>query len=133
MKVLIADGEGQADPRLIEWGRAGLVDVIQYDIFSYGFSRWLALGRELDAAGVRSAPHPYGGHYGNYAGCHLAGAIRQFAYVEWDEATTAGIDASGYAIQDGWVSVPNMPGFGLTLDEAVFEQAIASNGFSRAL
>jgi L-rhamnonate dehydratase len=107
--------------------------VIQYDIFSYGFSCWLVLGRELDAAGVRSAPHHYGGHYGNYAACHLAAAIRQFSYVEWDEATTAGIDASGYAIQDGWVLVPNMPGFGLTLDEMVFEQAIASNGFSRSL
>ena len=133
LAVLIADGEGQADPRLVQWARAGLVDVIQYDIFSYGFTRWLALGRELDAAGVRSAPHHYGSHYGNYAACHLAGAIRRFAYVEWDEATTTGIDASAYAIRDGWVLVPNTPGFGLTLDETAFQRAIASDGFSRSL
>ena len=28
LQILIADGEGQADPRLIEWARAGLIDVI---------------------------------------------------------------------------------------------------------
>lgn len=133
MKVLIADGEGQADPRLIQWASAGLLDVIQYDIFSYGFTRWLALGRQLDVVGVRSAPHHYGGYYGNYAACHLAGAIQRFSYVEWDEATTAGIDTSGYMIQNGQVLVPNTPGFGLTLDEAMFERAVASDGFRRFL
>lgn len=133
LPVLIADGEGKADPRLIQWASAGLIDVIQYDIFGYGFTRWLALGRELDAVGVRSAPHHYGGYYGNYASCHLAGAIQRFTYAEWDEATTAEIDTSGYTIQDGWVSVPNTPGFGLTLDQARFEQAIARDGFRRSL
>jgi len=133
LAVLIADGEGQADPRLIQWARAGLLDVIQYDILSYGFTRWLALGRELDAVGVRSAPHHYGSYYGNYATCHLAGAIQRFSYVEWDEATTAGIDSSGYAIQDGWVAVPNTPGFGLVLDETEFQPAIAAGGFRRFL
>ena len=64
---------------------------------------------------------------------NLAGAIRRFAYVEWDEATTAGIDASGYTIRDGWVMVPNTPGFGLALDETAFQRAIASDGFRRSL
>jgi L-rhamnonate dehydratase len=131
--VLIADGEGQADPRLIQWANAGLIDVIQYDIFSYGFTRWLALGRELDGVGVRSAPHYYGGYYGNYAACHLAGAIQHFSYVEWDEATTAEIDTAGYMIRNGWVVVPNTPGFGLALDETMFQRAIASEGFRRHL
>ena len=133
LRILIADGEGQADPRLIEWARAGLIDVIQYDIFGYGFTRWLALGRELDRAGVRSAPHHYGGHYGNYAAGHLAAAIQGFSYVEWDEVTTEGLDTSGYAIQDGWVTLPAAPGFGLALDEAVFERAIKRDGIRRGL
>jgi L-rhamnonate dehydratase len=131
--VLIADGEGQADPRLMQWAKAGLLDVIQYDIFSYGFTRWLALGRELDAAGVRSAPHHYGGYYGNYVACHLASAIEHFSYVEWDEATTAEIDTSAYTIRNGWVVVPNRPGFGLGLHETMFERAIASEGFRHHL
>jgi L-rhamnonate dehydratase len=131
LRTLIADGEGQADPRLIDWARAGLIDVIQYDIFGYGFTRWLTLGRELDGAGVRSAPHHYGGHYGNYAAGHLAAAIQGFTYVEWDEATTEGLDTSGYEIQDGWVALPAAPGFGLMLDEAVFGRAVVREGIRR--
>jgi L-rhamnonate dehydratase len=129
LPVLIADGEGRADPNLLDWARERLVDVIQYDIFGYGFTRWLTLGRQLDDWEVRSAPHHYGGHYGNYASCHLAGAIRHFAYVEWDEAETPGLDASGYRVEEGKVAVPETPGFGLHLDEALFLKAVEENGF----
>ncbi len=133
LPVLIADGEGDASPRLLDWARDGLIDVVQYDIFSHGFTRWLATGRQLDAWGARSAPHHYGGHYGNYAACHLAGAIRGFTYVEWDEAATPGLEASGYAIRDGQVEVPAAPGFGLGLDEATFRRAVETAGFDLAL
>lgn len=130
LPVLIADGEGQASPTLLDWAREGLVDVVQYDIFGHGFTRWLETGLLLDGWGARSAPHHYGGHLGNYAACHLAGAIRGFAYVEWDEATTPGIDASAYSLRDGWVDVPNLPGFGLELQEAVFQTAVEATGYS---
>jgi L-rhamnonate dehydratase len=133
LPVLIADGEGQASPSLLEWAREGIVDVIQYDIFGHGFSRWLETGRQLDEWGARSAPHHYGGHYGNYAACHLASAIRGFTYVEWDEATTPGLDASGYALHDGWVSVPDSPGFGLALDDQLFRRAVDAGGFALSL
>jgi L-rhamnonate dehydratase len=131
LRTLIADGEGQADPRLIAWARAGLIDVIQYDIFGYGFSRWLALGRELDSANVRSAPHHYGGHYGNYAAGHLAAAIQGFTYVEWDEATTNGLETSAYTLHEGWVKLPAAPGWGLQLDETVFRRAVVREGIRR--
>lgn len=130
LSVLIADGEGLASPRLLDWARERVVDVIQYDIFGHGFTRWLATGRQLDEWGARTAPHHYGGHYGNYAACHLAGAIRRFTYVEWDEAATPGLDASGYRIEDGWVSVPSEPGFGLTVDDAVFRRAVEADGWA---
>lgn len=133
LTTLIADGEGQADPRLLDWAQAGIIDVVQYDIFSYGFTNWLALGQRLDAWGARSAPHHYGRHYGNYAAGHLAGAVQGFTYVEWDEATTPGLDASRYTVDDGWVSLPATPGFGLALDETEFRRAIARDGFTRTL
>ncbi len=129
LPVLIADGEGQASPTLLDWAQEGVINVIQYDIFGYGFTPWLALGKQLDAWGVRSAPHHYGGHYGNYAACHLAGAMLHFTYVEWDEATTPGLDATGYTIEAGQVTVPAAPGFGLTLDEEIFQRTVATNGF----
>jgi L-rhamnonate dehydratase len=128
LSVLIADGEGDASPHLLEWAQQGLIDVVQYDYFGYGFTRWLRTARQLDTWGVRSAPHHYGGHYGNYASAHFAGAVQNLAFVEWDEASTPGLDASGYAIADGAVCVPNQPGFGLVLDEAMFLYAVKNGG-----
>jgi L-alanine-DL-glutamate epimerase-like enolase superfamily enzyme len=133
LPVLVADGEGQASPSLLDWAREGIVDVIQYDIFGHGFTRWLETGRQLDEWDARSAPHHYGGHYGNYAACHLAGAIRGFLYVEWDEAATPGLEASGYSLRDGWVSVPDAPGFGLELDDDLFRRAVEAGGFAVSL
>jgi L-alanine-DL-glutamate epimerase-like enolase superfamily enzyme len=129
LETLIADGEGSASPHLLAWAARGLVDVVQYDVRRPGFSRWVELGPQLDAAGVRSAPHHYGEPYGNYAACHLAAVIRRFEAVEWDEATVPGLDASAYAIHEGMVSVPDLPGFGLDLDEDVFGRAVAASGF----
>jgi L-alanine-DL-glutamate epimerase-like enolase superfamily enzyme len=133
LPVLIADGEGQADPRLLDWARTGIVDVIQYDIFSYGFTNWLLLGRQLDGWNLRSAPHHYGGYYGNYVAGHLAGAIRHFGYVEWDEAVVPGLDTAGYELVAGRVTLPDAPGFGIELDVERFERAVSIGGFSRAL
>jgi L-alanine-DL-glutamate epimerase-like enolase superfamily enzyme len=133
LPVLIADGEGDASPRLLEWAKGGLVDVIQYDIFGYGLSRWLHLGRQLDEWGVRSAPHHYGAIFGNYVCCHIASAIKKFTFVEWDEAAVPGLDASAYHIENGRVHVPTAPGFGLGLDETIFRQAVEAGGGNRQL
>jgi L-alanine-DL-glutamate epimerase-like enolase superfamily enzyme len=129
MATLIADGEGDASPRLLDWARQGLIDVVQYDIRTPGFTRWLEMGPQLDEWGVRSAPHHYGGWHGNYASCHVAARIRRFEYVEWDEATVPELDASAYRIVDGYVHVPDLPGFGLRLDEREYARAVAENGF----
>jgi L-rhamnonate dehydratase len=131
LPILIADGEGDASPRLLDWAKNGLVDVIQYDIFGYGLTRWLHLGKQLDHQGVRSAPHHYGAIFGNYVCCHIASAVERFTFVEWDEAATPGLDASGYIIENGKVNVPETPGFGLTLDESIFQNAIATGGGTR--
>jgi L-alanine-DL-glutamate epimerase-like enolase superfamily enzyme len=133
LRTLIADGEGQASPSLLEWARSGLVQVVQYDIFGYGFSPWLSLGQQFDAWQVRSAPHHYGGHVGNYVTCHLAPAVRGLTFVEWDEAVTPGLDASGYRIEDGLVVVPAAPGFGLILDEARFDRAVTTGGYVKRM
>lgn len=133
LSILIADGEGQADPRLLDWAREGLVAVVQYDIFSHGFTNWLTLGRQLDGWNVRSAPHHYGGHYGNYAAGHLAGAIRGLSFVEWDDASVPGLDTSRYQVVAGRVVIPELPGFGIELDTELFQHAVARTGFARTL
>jgi len=130
LPVLISDGEGAADERLLAWAEDGLVDVINYDIFSHGFSTWLRTGQQLDEWGVQSGAHHYGGMIGNYVTGHLAGAVEGFAFVEWDEATTPAIDTSAYAIDEGHVVIPDAPGFGLTLDDKRFAAAVSNGGFT---
>lgn len=129
IETKIADGEGGTSLNLLQWAEEGLVDIVQYDIFHPGFTRWLELGPQLDEWNVGSAPHHYGGHYGNYVSCHLSAAIRGFEFAEWDQADTPGLDDSGYSISDGLVSVPNSPGFGLNLDEEIYAHALQENGF----
>ncbi len=129
INVLVADGEGQASPMLMDYAREGTIDVVQYDIFSYGLANWIETGSQLDEWNVRSAPHHYGRHVGNYISGHLAGAVDNFTFVEWDEVTTPGLDGSAYRIEEGMVLIPDEPGFGLRLDNVLFEKAVTENGF----
>jgi len=62
-----------------------------------------------------------------------SGAIRGLLYVEWDEATTPGLDASSYAISEGKVFDPNEPGFGLALEEGMFQQADREGGYALSI
>lgn len=134
LSVRIADGEGDASPHLIHWAKNGLIDVIQYDVFGYGFSRWLRLGKTLDEMGVGSACHHYGAFCGNYVTGHLASGIDGFQFVEWDEATVPGLNAPGYTISEGMLTIPDVPGFGWQLEEPVFAQAVGQgDGYSVAL
>ena len=133
LSTLIADGEGYASPKLVAWACDGLIDVVQYDLREIGLTAWLKLGAQLDAAGVKSAPHNYGSAFGGYASCHLASALKHFTFVEWDQIDLVGLDTSAYSIHEGRVLVPDAPGFGLQVDESVFAQAIANGGFSVSL
>ena len=128
--VNIADGEGLASPMLLDYARDGFVDIIQYDIFSHGMTNWLETGALLDGWNVRTAPHHYGRHAGNYVSGHLAAAVDGFLFVEWDEVSTPGLDGSAYRVEEGQVQLPDAPGFGLKLDEELFQQAVAANGFA---
>ncbi len=130
LSVLIADGEGRSSPDLMSWARDAVVDVVQYDIRDIGLSNWLRTGRQLDSWGVKSAPHNYACAFGNYAVCHLAAALDHFTFAEWDQIDLDGLDASGYVIDEGRVSLPDAPGFGLRLDDATFSKSVASEGFS---
>jgi L-alanine-DL-glutamate epimerase-like enolase superfamily enzyme len=129
LNALIADGEGQASPSLVEWAEQGVIDVVQYDIFGYGFCAWIELGRKLDASHVKSAPHSYGNVFGNYASGHLAAAIAGYQFVEWDPVAVEGLDDSAYAVRDGIVRLPETPGFGLQLDDGYFARKREETGW----
>lgn len=125
----LADGESARPTDAIELAAAGCVDVVQCDIMRTGFTGWLSLGLELDRLGVGSSPHHFGAFFGNFVTAHLGGAVRGLRYVEWDEATVMGLDGSGYRISDGRLLLPELPGFGLGLDEERFAWTVRKNGF----
>ncbi len=130
LNVLITDGEGHAAQPIVDWAEQGLIDAIQYDLLDYGIVKWIKLGERLARSGVHAAPHHYGVFYGNFASAQAYPAIPGFMSVEWDEAQIPGIDASGYAIRDGVVTLPSTPGFGLHLDEAYYEGKVRESGWT---
>lgn len=130
MSTFIADGEGVSDPRLVQGAVEGLVDVVQFDLLDYGFRSWVSLGAKLDRAGCLSAPHNYGGSYGNYATAHLAPRIRGLLFIEWDMMAVSGLDDSQYRIEEGVAPVPSTPGFGVFLDDSYFNRCSRQDGWS---
>lgn len=127
-RVLIADGEGDASSRLLDWAMQGYVDVLQYDIIHPGFTHWLELGARLDEHGLLAAPHCYGNAYGIYALGHLSAAVRGFQFVEWDDIAIEGMDASAYSVREGNFYVPSKAGFGLDFDEDRFAHQVSQDG-----
>lgn len=129
IQTKIADGEGYASEAIEEWAQKGLIDVLQYDLRGYGFFRWMKLAAELEPFGVLAAPHNYGGFYGNFAQLHFAAAASNFAIAEWDVADAQGIDTSLYQVREGAIQVPDEDGFGLKLDQELFDAKVAEGGW----
>jgi L-alanine-DL-glutamate epimerase-like enolase superfamily enzyme len=115
---------------LVDMVHEGIVDVLQWDWLIPGLTRWIEIAPSIEAWGRLASPHHYGTHLGNYHSCHLGLAIPNYGFVEWDEATTPGISAPGYAVSEGRASVPSAPGFGLELDEDTFGRAVREGGFA---
>jgi len=130
LNVLLTDGEGHAAAQVVEWAEQGWIDAIQYDLKDYGLVNWISLSQRLSRSSVKAAPHNYGGFYGNYLSAQAYPAISGFMFVEWDEAQVPGIDTSGYSIQDGYISVPSTPGFGLRIDETAFLGRLRDGGWT---
>jgi L-rhamnonate dehydratase len=129
LPVLLADGESASVDDCYALAARGVLDVVQCDILGGSFSGWLRLGPALDRLGVASAPHHFGLHLGNYVSGHLASRVKGLSYVEWDEATTAGIATPGYQLSEGRLRLSDRPGFGIDVDEVLFRQAVQSTGF----
>lgn len=129
MEILIADGEGSANPMIVNWAKKGLINVLQFDLRLYGFLNWMELCEEIEPLGILCAPHNYGGYYGNYAQAHFAAAANNFTMAEIDAADAEGIDASAYRVHEGRMEVPPEDGFGLKLDEKSFGKFCSKNGY----
>lgn len=132
-ETLIADGESRngrlQDPlgplgkwqpghvdELLDLARAGLLDVLLMDIGAMGFSAWRRMLPAVRAAGAQGSPHawsePFKTCYAAQLGCGLGGV----PIVEAVPGTVDGVDASGYRLANGLLTMPEAPGFGLAID-----------------
>jgi D-galactarolactone cycloisomerase len=114
--TLAADGEADPDvPFLLGLAREGLLDVLLMDVVSYGFSAWRRLMPTLREIGVRASPHAWGQPLKTLYAAQLAAGVGNVVTVEGVPGSTDELDASGYALVEGVLNVPDQPGFGIPL------------------
>ncbi|UCD30071.1 MAG: mandelate racemase/muconate lactonizing enzyme family protein [Planctomycetota bacterium] len=124
-KTLIADGESRQRPDdLKPFIDAKAIDIFQGDMRNFGFEGILTEAQLCKAAGLRVAPHNWGSLFGFYMQLHVGRAINNFYMAEHDPLTSDLLIADGYNIKDGKCTVPDAPGFGLTLDETRFSNIL---------
>ncbi len=129
-KALIADGEARTGsaPKLWKWGEyekkfidrffelaeEKLIDVCVFDIGTLGFTRWRKVMPILQEAGIAAAPHLWGCTPKPLYCAHLAAGVGNVLIVEGIPGVGRNLDYSNFAIRDGKLCVPNVPGFGIS-------------------
>jgi len=129
-RTLLADGEGseKGDEAFTAIVRAGGVDVVQFDMRFYGMTRWKRYLATIEETATLAAPHNWGSHLSRFYIAQFALACPRFAMVEVDSQTMPGVDDGGYGWVDGAITVPEAPGFGLSLDEDVWQALLREEG-----
>jgi L-alanine-DL-glutamate epimerase-like enolase superfamily enzyme len=122
IRTLIADGENFRDPRAFEpyLRPRRLMDVLQLDIRRGGFLGCLEMARLGDPHGAHSIPHNWGSQVGGLMGLQLSKAVRSVTAAEDDRSTCDAIVADRYVFSKGFYTVPDAPGMGIDLNEAVY-------------
>ncbi len=105
----------------------GCYDILQPDaLLSEGIFQMRKIAALTEAAHLQLVPHTWGNGIGLLANLHLAAAIPDCPYLEFPHDPPCGFTAEsrdqmlqvGLTIDaDGNVRVPDLPGFGIVLDE----------------
>jgi L-alanine-DL-glutamate epimerase-like enolase superfamily enzyme len=120
-KTLLADGETQGELDVFKpFIAAKAIDVYQGDMNRFGFEGILTEAAWAKEQGLLVAPHNWGSLVGYYMQLHVGRAVTNFYRAEHDPLTSGVLVAEGYERKDGKTTVPDAPGFGLSLDEKAF-------------
>jgi len=124
-KTLVADGESGRDVEFYEpFVNARAVDICQADMRQFGMDGIMAIAESCRDKGILIAPHNWGSLIGYYMQLQIGRAIGNFYRAEQDPVSTDVIVADGYTIENGYATVPDMPGFGLEVDEDKFASKV---------
>ncbi|MBZ2199709.1 enolase C-terminal domain-like protein [Occultella gossypii] len=114
--TLIADGEFEPDEaQVLELAGAGLIDVLLMDVVSFGLTDWRRVMPAVRASGAAASPHAWGLPIKTYYAAQMAAGLGSVRTVEGVPGVSDGLDASGYDLLEGVLTVPEAPGFGLEL------------------
>jgi len=124
-KTLVADGESGREVEFYEpFVNARAVDICQADMRQFGMDGIMAIAESCRDKGILIAPHNWGSLIGYYMQLQIGRAIGNFYRAEQDPVSTDVIVADGYTIENGYATVPDMPGFGLEVDEDKFASKV---------
>jgi L-alanine-DL-glutamate epimerase-like enolase superfamily enzyme len=117
-RAMIADGESYPDiPQLLDLATKKLIDVIQPDVVSFGFTPWRALMLQIEKTGALASPHAWGDVIKTNYCAHLAAAFpRHIPLVEAVLGETEGMAPSEYVLENGILTIPQKSGFGMEID-----------------
>lgn len=114
--TLVADGEFHPDEaQLLDLAADGLIDVLLMDVVDYGLTAWRRIMPVLREIGVAASPHAWGMPLKSLYAAQLAAGLGNVLTVEGVPGTTEGLDASAYRLEEGRLSVPDIPGAGIEL------------------
>lgn len=130
--TLIADGESRhgrhQDPpgRFGSWQaehleelyalcERGLLDVLLMDVGGMGFTAWRQVMPRIQAIRALGSPHAWGEPFKTYYAAQIGCGLGGVPIVEGVPGHVEGVDDSGYVLQDGILTLPDSPGFGMDL------------------
>jgi L-alanine-DL-glutamate epimerase-like enolase superfamily enzyme len=127
-KTLVADGETQGKLDAYKpFIQARAFDIFQGDMNRFGFEGILTEAGWCKPQGLQVAPHNWGSLVGYYMQLHVGRAITNFYRAEHDPLSNEVLIADGYEIKKGYSSVPDVPGFGLKINEDKFAANVRIN------
>ncbi|MGA1198901.1 MAG: enolase C-terminal domain-like protein [Candidatus Latescibacterota bacterium] len=132
--TLIADGEARngrlQDPpgffgkweadhidELYDLCERKLLDVILPDVGAMGFTPWRHMMRKLIEIGGQGSPHAWSEPFKSWYAAQIGCAYGHVPIVEGVPGYVDGVDDSGYVVENGVLTLPDKPGFGMDLVE----------------
>jgi D-galactarolactone cycloisomerase len=118
---------------------AGAVDIVQPDLTATGgFTECQRIAAQASAWGVRYLPHVWGSAVGLHANLQFIAALPPATaslfplepLFELDRTQNRFRDdlaAEPMCVNDGWIDIPDRPGLGLEVDEAVIERYLVDS------
>ena len=94
---------------------------MQLDIRTGGILDCRAMSQLGEPYGAQAVPHNWGSQVGLLMSLHLAKTQKNIMGAEDDRSTCAALNVRGYEFKDGAYTVSGEPGFGVTVNEDVYE------------